>query len=86
MPTEHRWKDLVARADALAADGWNPKDCIPWLHEFIDLTLRLHSRPDLIKLKEDNSEHPVLPALIDQHLADRFWKYGEHPDDSKAPD
>jgi hypothetical protein len=83
MQMEDRWKDLVARADAIAAGGWKPKDCIPWLY---DLTLSLRSRPDLTKLKEENSAPSAFPALIDRLLADRFWKYSEHPDDSKAPD
>jgi hypothetical protein len=47
--------------------------------------LTLYSRSDLMKLKAQNSEDPVLPALINQHLADRFWKYGEHPYDSNSP-
>jgi hypothetical protein len=82
---EHRWKDLAETANALADDGFKPKDCIPWLREAIDLMLTLHSRSDLMKLKAQNSENPLLPELIDQHLADRFWKYGEHPYDSNAP-
>lgn len=84
LPMEHRWKELAERAHALAADGWKCQDCIPWLHDVIDLSLSYHSRSDLQKMKQDDP--PFLAALIDEHLAERFWKYGERQDDSKAPD
>lgn len=88
------WKDEPGRGDEGKGDSlkdkeWNDeigkerKNPEPWL-EFLECALSLHSREKLLKLKADHPEYPGFGVIIDEHLANRFWKMGDDAEDGQA--
>ena len=71
---DKEWNDEIGKERA------NPERLL----EIFEYTLRLVSREKLLKLKADHPEYPGFGAIIDDHLANRFWKMGDDTEDGRA--
>lgn len=63
----------------------SPEAAIDYFYAVIEMVLGFHTRKQLLKLRADNAADPDFVEMIDYHLANRFWKTGEHPDED-VPD
>jgi len=50
------------------------REQMQWLSEATERMMRLCPRKDLLKLRAQNLNFAVMCMLIDDHLANRFWK------------
>jgi hypothetical protein len=88
------WKDDPERGDKWRGDPlkdyeWNDEmrkahEIQAQLIEFIEYALRFYSREQLLKLKADHRYLPGFEEIIDDHLANRFWKMGDDAEDGEA--
>lgn len=71
---DKEWKDEIGK------ERENPEQLL----EIFEYTLSLISREKLLKLKVDYPEYPGFGAMIDSHLANRFWKMGNDAEDGEV--